>query len=238
MNKKFTNTPVFIYFILASVSALSALVFFHLGGSLAEFAGQSAHGFSFSAGGALAGFLIVIWVSVRVIERLYGIKSLSSEELEGQEELQVFREKIIGCWWQKLTPDEPCALSFIIISPKTTTNSLKLNGWAYDREGGFVTEFVTEAGFIDLNEKAIFYAWKRKQSGPYEGFGQISFHETEGQSTVRGFFLDINYTDMTSTKIFFTDYWRPEDLDQQIMLGKKNGDLISELIQKKLRDVG
>ena len=41
MNKKFTNTPIFIYFILASVSAVSALVFFHLGGSLAEFTGQS-----------------------------------------------------------------------------------------------------------------------------------------------------------------------------------------------------
>lgn len=241
MSTKFTKTPIFVYIILVSVSAVSALVFFHLGGSLAEFAGKSKHGFSFSAGGAIAGFLIVFWVSGLVIERLYGIKSLSSEELEGLKDLQLFRERIIGYWWQKLTPDEPCALSFIIISPKTTANSLKLNGWAYDREGILVTKWKTEAGFIDLNEKIIFYAWKRKTSSlkyePYEGFGQISFLETEDQSRAEGFFLDINYTDMTSTKKFSTEYWRPEKHEQQIMQGD-NSDLISGLIQKKLSDVG
>jgi len=87
MNKDLFTTPVFIYLVLSGVSAVSAIVFFHLGGSLAELTGQTDYGFSFRAGGALAGFLLVIWVSVQVIERLYGIKSLSALSSEAQSNL-------------------------------------------------------------------------------------------------------------------------------------------------------
>ena len=87
MSREFTKTPIFIYMVLAGVSAVSSLVFFHLGGSLAEMTGNTKYGFSFKAGGALAGFLIVIWVSVQIMERLYGIKSLSISELEDKQNL-------------------------------------------------------------------------------------------------------------------------------------------------------
>lgn len=84
VDKELFKTPIFIYLVLASVSALSALLFFHIGGSLAELAGQTEHGFSFKTGGAIAGFLIVFWFSANVIERLYGINSLSGAGAEGE----------------------------------------------------------------------------------------------------------------------------------------------------------
>jgi hypothetical protein len=76
MNRKILQSPISIYLIIAGFSAVSALIFFQLGGGLADITGNSDLGFGFKAGGALAGFILVFWMSVRVIERLYGIERL------------------------------------------------------------------------------------------------------------------------------------------------------------------
>lgn len=76
MAKRSTQNPIYIYLTIAGFSALSALVFYHLGGGLAEVTGKAEFGFGFKAAGALAGFIIVFWMSLKVIERLYGIESL------------------------------------------------------------------------------------------------------------------------------------------------------------------
>ncbi len=237
MNINFTKSPIFIYLVLVCVSTISALILFQFGDSMAEVTGHPDKAFSFQAGGAIAGFLIVFWLSTRVIVRLYGIKSLSSKELNYLDELQIFRKKIEGCWWQKLTPNIPCALSFITITPQNAAYSLKIDGWAYDLRGKYVAKFVSESGFVDLNEKCIFYAWKRKGSKPYEGFGQIDFVEVEGKYKVSGFFLDMNYNDLKETKLFETEYWRANEDDLDLMLGddkESSKGSISERIKEKL----
>lgn len=87
MSNEFTKTPVFIYLVLAGFSTISALLFFHVGGSLAEMVGKPGYGISFKAGGALAGFLIVFWLSLLGIERLYGIQPILTGSVDGQQNL-------------------------------------------------------------------------------------------------------------------------------------------------------
>jgi hypothetical protein len=62
-----------LYLITAGFSAISALIFFNIGGSLAEVTGNADFGFGFKAGGAIAGFLIVFWTSIKAIEKFYGL---------------------------------------------------------------------------------------------------------------------------------------------------------------------
>ncbi|MEN8251442.1 MAG: hypothetical protein ABFS32_21130 [Bacteroidota bacterium] len=93
MNKELTKTPVFIYIVLSGVSVISALIFFHLGGSLAEMTGKTEYGFSFKAGGALAGFLIVMWVSIKqYFEKMIG------DHLGAMDDVL---NKFMGEWYMK-----------------------------------------------------------------------------------------------------------------------------------------
>lgn len=66
------DRPVVDYLVIIFCSLLVALICFLLGDSLAKVSGNDANflGFTFEAGGALAGFLIVFALSRRVLERL------------------------------------------------------------------------------------------------------------------------------------------------------------------------
>ena len=187
---------------------------------------------------AIIGMVLVFLGLILVVSFFaYRKPEVLLQTMVSQQRSLEFAHKISGYWWQTLAPDEPCALSFVEISFRSSENSLRLDGWAYNREGGLVTYWETEAGFIDLSEKQIIYAWKRKRSSPnyspYEGFGQISFREPIGQGQADGFFLDINFSDISSTKKFTTEYWRPEKNELSIMQARDK-DQISRLIQEKL----
>ena len=64
--------PLAIYLVIGVFSVLTALLFFRLGGSVAEITGQehTFAGFSFKAGGGLAGFILIFYISHRFIETL------------------------------------------------------------------------------------------------------------------------------------------------------------------------
>jgi hypothetical protein len=68
---KYLDNPIVRYLIISGTSILASVIFFELGGSLAEISNtnDSFVGFSFKAGGALAGFLIFFLLSYRFIER-------------------------------------------------------------------------------------------------------------------------------------------------------------------------
>jgi hypothetical protein len=70
--KRILESPLACYLIIGAFSLFAAWLMFQIGGSLAEVSGQegSALGFTFKAGGAFAGFLIVFLVSPRFLERL------------------------------------------------------------------------------------------------------------------------------------------------------------------------
>jgi len=64
--------PIITYVIIFFLSIVAALLFFLIGGSVAEISGQADTflGLSIKAGGAIAGFVIIFLLSLRVIERL------------------------------------------------------------------------------------------------------------------------------------------------------------------------
>lgn len=68
----FLERPIIRYIIMSVFSVAAALIFFQLGGSLAEVTGQEKTflGFSFEAGGAVAGFVIIFALSLKGIEKL------------------------------------------------------------------------------------------------------------------------------------------------------------------------
>ncbi|HEY3103625.1 MAG TPA: hypothetical protein VGJ69_08530 [Pyrinomonadaceae bacterium] len=68
---KYLNHPIIRYLIISATSILASVIFFKLGGSLAEISNTSGSfvGLSFKAGGALAGFLIFFLLSYRFIDQ-------------------------------------------------------------------------------------------------------------------------------------------------------------------------
>jgi hypothetical protein len=63
--------PIIIYLIVVLVSAVAAIIFYFLGGKAAEVTSAKPFwGFTIKAGGALAGFLIILGVSAYWLERL------------------------------------------------------------------------------------------------------------------------------------------------------------------------
>lgn len=69
---KVLDNPVVTYLIIGSFSLFAAWLMFQIGGSLAEVSGQqdSVLGLGFKAGGAFGGFIIVFWLSQRVLKEL------------------------------------------------------------------------------------------------------------------------------------------------------------------------
>ncbi len=66
------DRPVVVYAIMISMSLVAAVICFQVGGSVAKVTQNDATwiGFTFEAGGALAGFVIVFLLSSRVLDRI------------------------------------------------------------------------------------------------------------------------------------------------------------------------
>jgi hypothetical protein len=52
--------------------------------------------------------------------------------------LQDFCSRISGHWWERIKPDEPCAISFVEMRPDSATSTVKMKGNVYGRDGEFV----------------------------------------------------------------------------------------------------
>ena len=118
------------------------------------------------------------------------------------------------------------------------TNTVRIKGTAYRRDGEVSAIWETVATCINPNDRKVFYYWKgwhpSRQNEPYEGFGEISFHESDERiDDGVGFFSDTNLTDMKTTTKKSVEFRRSTAQENQVM---KEGDskLISKLIRKKL----
>lgn len=69
--KKFDH-PILAYLIISIISLICAILLFQVGGSLAEITGndKTLLGFSFKAGGAVAGFIIIFLLSQKALLKL------------------------------------------------------------------------------------------------------------------------------------------------------------------------
>ena len=68
----FLERPIVSYIIMGIFSVAASVIFFLIGGSVAEVSGQEGTliGVGFEAGGALAGFVIIFLLSLRIIDKL------------------------------------------------------------------------------------------------------------------------------------------------------------------------
>jgi hypothetical protein len=72
MEGRYLDHPVVRYLVIGVFSVVASIVLFLVGGSLAEISdnNQTLLGFSFKASGAIGGFFITFWMSLRAIPRL------------------------------------------------------------------------------------------------------------------------------------------------------------------------
>jgi hypothetical protein len=152
--------------------------------------------------------------------------------------LQDFCSRISGYWWERIRPDVPSAISFVEIGADPATNTVKMKGKAYGKDGMLAAMWESVASCINVSERKMFYYWKgwhpTRPNEPYEGFGEISFHESaNGIDSGVGIFSDTNVTDVKSTTKKSVEFWRSVEAEVQIM---QRGDdqSASEMIRKKL----
>ena len=190
---------------------------------------------------AICGMIFVVIILIVVVSFFAYRKPralLDSGANQDKPELQDFCNRISGHWWERIKPDEPSAISFVEINPDLATNTIKMKGSSYNRDGELAAIWETVASCINISERKIFYYWKglhpSRPSEPYEGFGEISFNESPDRiDRGVGFFSDTNITDMESTTRKFVEFQRSIEQDIQV-LQEGNIKLISELIRKRL----
>jgi hypothetical protein len=152
--------------------------------------------------------------------------------------VQDFCAHISGHWWERLKPDKPFALSFVEIVPDAATHTVKMKGNVYNKKGEFSATWESVACCVNLSERKIFYYWQGRNplhlNQPYEGFGEVSFHEFSGRiDSGVGFFSDTNLTDMKSTTKKSFEFRRSAASEIKVM-EEGNDELISEMVRKKL----
>ncbi len=149
-----------------------------------------------------------------------------------------FSRRICGHWWEYIRPDEPFALSFVEIHPYAAAGTVKMKGTAYSKEGVPVALWESLASCINLSERKIFYYWKgwhpARPTEPYEGFGEISFHQSPAMiDSGVGFFSDTNLTNMQSTTRKSVEFRRAMEPEIQAVRHGANT-AIAEMVRRKL----
>jgi len=193
---------------------------------------------------ALYGMLAVV-VALVVIVSFFAymrpdalLRPAGSRPAQEGRSLQEFCDRISGHWWERITPGDPTAISYVEVGPDAATSTVKMKGTAYSKEGELAAIWESVAACINVSERKMFYYWKgwhpARPNEPYEGFGEISFHESPGgiDSGV-GIFSDTNVTDARSTTKKSVDFRRSTDADIRAMK-EGNSQSIAELIRKKL----
>lgn len=186
----------------------------------------------------IIGMIIILLGLISVVTFFaYKKPEVLLQKIGSQNQNNSFIKKISGYWWQSVDPDNPCAISYVEITPLKTENTISLKGTAFNKNGESVTIWKTESSFIDFAEKKLIYAWKRENSikgyTPYEGFGEIYFQKPIGIKA-RGSFLDYKSGNVESTKQFYTNYWRLTE-DERLLVCGIDEKAITKLVLKKLK---
>jgi hypothetical protein len=135
-------------------------------------------------GGMLLVFLILVSVvaysASRNVGALMGWRSELS--LEGVMTPQEFTEKISGYWWERIQPDNASALSVVRISRNPFTNTVRLDGVAYDLNSEIAANWESVASCLHVADRKVFYYWSGYhppgegwEYAQYDGFGEITF---------------------------------------------------------------
>jgi hypothetical protein len=129
------------------------------------------------------------------------------------------------------------AVSYVTIERDPATNTVKLRGQGYGRDGVLAAPWDSVASCINLDDRKVFYYWRgsvaERPGEPFEGFGEIAFR---GPDSGDGVFSDTNLTNLkgTTKKSAVLRRCTPEEVGEM-----QGGDQrVASLIQKKLKEKG
>jgi len=178
----------------------------------------------------------------RIRERIRELgprKKFAPDLIAAHERLQAFCRGLEGQWWERITPDDSSALSFVTVSPDHGTGMIKLEGTAYDREGREAATWETLATCVNFSEKKVFYYWtgwnaQGQQPARFEGFGEITFSGPAHRADAgTGFFADSKLADASTTTNKLFRLRRCDEQEAKVMSGD-DAAAITELVNKKL----
>lgn len=143
--------------------------------------------------------------------RKLGIRhKVSRNILVDQAVVRNFCQSIRGAWWEKVTGEDICALSFVRIEINDFPNLVTLTGNSFDKDGTCSAKWNSVMTRIDQNESKLQYHWEGWHTSPssanrsFHGYGEIKFDKSlnPGDLVNRGSgkFWDIDETDPEKTK--------------------------------------
>jgi hypothetical protein len=121
----------------------------------------------------------------------------TADDREKQESLWRFSNGVAGCWWERVREESRSALSFVTIEPDPVTNTLSIEGIAYDGKAQPLAEWHTLTTSIVLGPRPrVFYQWEgayeTARGETYGGGAVIRFEGNSGH----GYFYDTNFARM------------------------------------------
>lgn len=195
---------------------------------------------------AMYGMLFVILLLVAIVSFFAYRKphallhTAGDGELAAEHPSHVFCSRIAGHWWERITPHTTSAISFVDMRLDPATGTVKMKGLSYDKDGRPEATWESIASCINPGEGKVFFYWQGRHPArpaePYEGFGEVSFHEFSGKlDSGVGLFSDTNMTDLSSTTKKSIEFRRSTEAETRVML-EGDGKRIVELVTKKLAD--
>jgi hypothetical protein len=123
---------------------------------------------------------IVAYSASRNVGALMGWRPELS--LEGAITPLEFTDRIVGYWWERITPDSASALSVVRITRNPFANTVRLDGIAYGLEGEIAANWDSVATCLHVPDRKVFYYWSGYhppgdgwEYAEYEGFGEMTF---------------------------------------------------------------
>lgn len=152
-----------------------------------------------------------------------------------------FCERIAGNWWERVTPVQGTALSWITIRALPATSTVVLNGRAFDNQGAEFAKWDSVASCVDAEQGKVFYHWQGYQTAApqirYQGFGEITFGVAEGRlDSGDGIFFDARLGPNTFSTKSSRFHRSTDPHEQQTVEEGADKSATAALIQKKLSE--
>jgi hypothetical protein len=137
---------------------------------------------------------------------------LSSDALAAQESIRSFCKRVAGAWWERITIEDPNAISFFRIAHEVSFNSVSLRRSSYNQDGSLVAHWNSVMARVAPAENQILYHWKGRHTRAdvahvsFHGLCEMEFEEKADTDKLitrgRGRFWDVNeaYLDKTIIK--------------------------------------
>jgi len=192
-------------------------------------------------GGGHSGLIVAVGASVTLAcLGLFGLTQVQA--VKTTQRSRDFCDLIKGRWWERITPEDASALSFVTMEIDSATGTLRMNGDAFDVDGKLLAKWESVASCANEAERKVFYYWRGRHAlrpaEPYEGFGEISFHMSAGQiDRGDGVFSDTNLSKLESTTRKGVILRRCADKKEAEVMESSDANSISDLVRAKLKQI-